>query len=232
MDCKGISALACGASPPPSFSLTLLCAGLVLSHFFSNFFHSCFTAVFCPFLNMLSQRYHQLMVLSFGQQCFGNSWNWFCPTWAAPYLFSQRPALQFPFTLPKPFHVNPIQHYVIALKNTNITCLTEVHCIFAFTFTQSDCNLMNMQSGLFERMFPMEAAHCYSIWPLLSWQALCQFSFPHTDCGQGNCPSVTYAVCMLAQTFQSVTLYKSYCSDFLTFICDFVKIYLKFAGLR
>lgn len=75
MDCKGISALACGASPPPSFSLTLLCAGLVLSHFFSNFFHSCFTAVFCPFLNMLSQRFHQLMVLSFGQQCFGDSWN-------------------------------------------------------------------------------------------------------------------------------------------------------------
>lgn len=49
MDCRGISALACEAPPLPSFSLTL-CAGLVLLHF-SNFFHSCFRAVFYPFFN-------------------------------------------------------------------------------------------------------------------------------------------------------------------------------------
>ena len=58
--CRGISAPAPGASPPPPSSLTLGSAGLFLSHVLTPLSGCsfCVTATFFPFLNVLSQRHY------------------------------------------------------------------------------------------------------------------------------------------------------------------------------
>jgi len=58
MGCRGIAASVPGAPPPPTSSLTLVSAGLFLSHFLTPLSsYNCYRVFFFFFLNILSQRH-------------------------------------------------------------------------------------------------------------------------------------------------------------------------------
>lgn len=86
MGCQGISAPVSEAPPAPPSSLTLVSAGLSLSHIFSPFcVYSChYVVIYFPLLNLLSPKcYHLTDGLGLGQWWvhLGASWLWLSWTW-------------------------------------------------------------------------------------------------------------------------------------------------------
>lgn len=111
-----ISSLAAGAPPPPPSMLTLVSAGLLLSHILSLLFLTAIKNYNCPiffsFLNMLWQRCSCHSLVAWYWPAARPPWNWLAlalldvgeSIWQL--LTENKP---FPSLLPKPSHTRPVQ---------------------------------------------------------------------------------------------------------------------------